>query len=126
MEFSINNHQFIDVVSYVVLVSFVLILLNISRKPIKSKAVMPSGPCGLPILGYYPFIGNAHEEFTKLSNIYGDVFQINLLGRRFIILNSYESMKEAFVKQSDIFLGKPEGFRLLSYILENKGISVIE
>lgn len=90
------------------------------------KIPSPDGPWGLPIIGYLPFIKrNGYLQFMKLSESYGDVLSINLLGQKYIILNSYESIKEAFGSKSVKFSGRPTGFSFLGQI-EGKSVSYSE
>jgi len=42
---------------------------------IKSRKRLPSGPIGLPIVGYLPFLGKApHKDIAKLGQKYGNIF----------------------------------------------------
>ncbi|RWS18067.1 cytochrome P450 2U1-like protein, partial [Leptotrombidium deliense] len=46
-------------------------------------------------------------EFQDLIVKYGDIMSINLLGKTYVILNSTELLREAFVKKGESFTGKP-------------------
>jgi len=68
---------------------------------------IPPGPLGLPIVGYLPFLGiRPHETFIKLGKKYGPIFSLQLGNSLAIVLNDYESIKEAFIKQGDVFFWK--------------------
>lgn len=67
------------------------------------------GPPVLPIVGSLPFIEqHQHLAFTRLAKKYGDVFQINIFGRNIVVLNGLETIREALLKQSEVFAGRPD------------------
>lgn len=72
--------------------SYVLFRKNKTTKP-------PPGPYGYPIVGstFSVDATKIHISLTELSEIYGDVFQINLFGRKVVVLNSLKTIREAFV-----------------------------
>ncbi|XP_069129127.1 cytochrome P450 2B2-like [Argopecten irradians] len=65
----------------------------------------PPGPKGYPIVGNFPLLlfGNKSKLFNQLRGKYGDVFSLQLGSRRMVVINGYEALKEAFVKQADVF-----------------------
>lgn len=70
---------------------------------------LPPGPTGLPILGYLPFLGKRPPEtFNYLGKKYGSVYRLYLGSRLVIVLNDYNAIREAFVKQAEVFSGRPE------------------
>lgn len=69
---------------------------------------LPPGPIGIPLFGYMFFLGDKpHIVLNKLAQKYGDIFSLYLGNRLVVVLNSYETIKAAYVKQADIFHGKP-------------------
>ncbi|RWS22118.1 cytochrome P450 2J6-like protein, partial [Leptotrombidium deliense] len=61
-----------------------------------SKQNAIPGPIGLPILGYYPFLGKYPMiTLQKLTDKYGEVMKIKLLGENYYMLSSLETVKEA-------------------------------
>ncbi|KAF8792511.1 Cytochrome P450 2U1 like protein [Argiope bruennichi] len=66
----------------------------------------PPGPTGLPIVGYLPFItSKPHLEFSRLEKKYGPVFSLKLGSENVIILNDFQSSRDAFLQ--DAFMGRP-------------------
>ncbi|XP_077987458.1 cytochrome P450 1A1-like [Glandiceps talaboti] len=75
---------------------------------------LPPGPWGLPFIGMLQFIGKDPEKvYMEMAEKYGDVFSIRLGGRLFIVLNGYDAVRESFVKNGDVFSGRPFESRTL-------------
>lgn len=67
------------------------------------------GPPVLPIVGSLPFIKkNQHLGFTRLAKEYGDIFQIRVYFKNIVVLNGLETIRQAFLKQSEDFAGRPD------------------
>ncbi|GBN88399.1 Cytochrome P450 18a1, partial [Araneus ventricosus] len=88
----------------------------------RRKYKLPSGPWGLPFVGYMPFLGKSpFKTFIKLSEKYGKVFSINLGGDSTVILNDFESVKEAFSDNAildrppNLFDFHPDGLGFAGY-----------
>ncbi|XP_077988758.1 cytochrome P450 2F2-like [Glandiceps talaboti] len=61
-----------------------------------------------PIVGILPYLeDNSGYWCTAMSRRYGDVFAMKLGGQLAIVLNSYEVIREAFVKNGGVFSGRP-------------------
>ncbi|PWA53206.1 cytochrome P450 [Artemisia annua] len=59
-----------------------------------SRALLPPGPYGLPVVGYLPFLSsNLHERFTKMAHRYGPIFSIRLESKLHIVVNSVDLSK---------------------------------
>ncbi|KAI1291034.1 Cytochrome P450 2A9 [Halotydeus destructor] len=70
-----------------------VILVSVYYLKITKKS---SGPWGLPIIGYVPFLTQQPcERLLTLSKKYGPVYPLNIWGRTYFILNSFRSVKEA-------------------------------
>lgn len=68
------------------------------------KKIAPPGPPPLPFVGMRPFLGkHLHLELDQLAKKYGDIFQLRVGARTVVVLNRLEAIKEALVKQQDIF-----------------------
>jgi cytochrome P450 len=81
------------------------------------------GPPVLPIVGSLPFIEkHQHLAFTRLAKKYGDVFKINLFGRNIVVLNGLETIRKAFLQQSEVFAGRPD-VPITKIILEGNTIA---
>lgn len=69
---------------------------------------LPPGSAGLPVVGYLPFMDKlSYLTFDKLSRKYGNVFHLYFGNRLVVVLNDYSSIHEAFVRNADVFSGRP-------------------
>lgn len=69
---------------------------------------LPPGPLGLPIVGYLPFLGSRPDRtLTNIGKKYGSIFSMYLGNYLVVVLNDYAAIKEALVKQADVFAGRP-------------------
>ena len=67
------------------------------------------GPWGLPVIGHLPFFGkDPTVTFRKWRQKYGDVFRVRMGSWDTIVVNGYNAVKEAMVKQGDDFSGRPD------------------
>ncbi|XP_072043074.1 cytochrome P450 2J4-like [Amphiura filiformis] len=65
---------------------------------------LPPGPWSVPILGSIPYLAFAmyrspmepHRFLQTTARKYGNVFSLNALGYTVVVLNTYETIKEAF------------------------------
>ncbi|GAB6020877.1 hypothetical protein CHUAL_003525 [Chamberlinius hualienensis] len=68
----------------------------------------PSGPWGLPLVGYLPWMDrNASESFIKISKKHGNIFSVTLGVETVVVLNDYSSIKEALINHPNSFNGRP-------------------
>ncbi|XP_039250888.2 cytochrome P450 2F2-like [Styela clava] len=92
----------------------------------KRKKDHPPGPWGLPILGYLPFF---HEDqfitFKKLVEEYGSIFSIKIATKEVIVVNDYDLIKEALVKQYKIFSGRPKS-RFFEELCNGNGFAFVD
>ncbi|XP_078484745.1 cytochrome P450 2U1 [Ciona intestinalis] len=69
----------------------------------------PPGPRGVPFLGVIPFLGNYPERvMRKWSKKYGPVMSVRMGREDWVILNDYENIQKALVKQGHSFSGRPD------------------
>ena len=67
------------------------------------------GPFGWPVLGNLPNLGSKpHKRLTEYRSKYGDVYQITMGSCPTIVLNGIKTIKQALVKQSEDFAGRPD------------------
>lgn len=73
----------------------------------KRKYNLPPGPWGLPIFGYYPFLGkeNPFVQLASMKKTYGPVMSMYLGRRLVVVLLDFPSVKEAYSRDS--FSGRP-------------------
>lgn len=70
---------------------------------------LPPGPTPFPILGNLMSLANpkpGYEAFIKWSKEYGPVFTFWLATKPFVIITSYDVMKETFIKDGDTYSDK--------------------
>ena len=69
----------------------------------------PPGPWFyIPVIGNLVQIGsNPVTSFREMRKKYGDVFSVYMANRLVIVINGFDNMKEAFVKNSDLFTDRP-------------------
>ncbi|XP_065800611.1 vitamin D 25-hydroxylase isoform X14 [Muntiacus reevesi] len=71
----------------------------------------PPGPSGLPFIGnIYSLAASAelpHVYMKKQSQVYGEIFSLDLGGISAVVLNGYDVVKECLVHQSEIFADRP-------------------
>lgn len=104
-----------------ILVVIVLTLLWLSiRRP---SDFPPGPPVHIPIVGnmleFRP--SNILQKFRNYRHQYGDVFSLKMGSRWWIILNGYDTLKEALVKNADSFSSRPDIF-LFREFAQFKGV----
>ncbi|XP_029770480.1 vitamin D 25-hydroxylase isoform X2 [Suricata suricatta] len=71
----------------------------------------PPGPSGLPLIGnIYSLAASGelpHVYLRKQSQVYGEIFSLDLGGISTVVLNGYDVIKECLVHQSEIFADRP-------------------
>ncbi|XP_076807044.1 cytochrome P450 1B1-like [Clavelina lepadiformis] len=68
---------------------------------------LPPGLFPWPIVGNAPFLGSKpHKTFHELAKKYGPIYRIKLGSVKTIVLSDFKTIKEALVKQRQIFGGR--------------------
>ncbi|XP_023716253.1 cytochrome P450 306a1 isoform X2 [Cryptotermes secundus] len=67
---------------------------------------VPPGPCGVPLLGFLPWIDPKapHLTFTRLAKHYGPIYSLKLGNVFTVVLSDPHLIRQAFAK--DIFVGR--------------------
>ena len=75
----------------------------------RSYLNLPPGPTGFPILGNLPSLDPKapYISLNKLANKYGPVFSLRFGSFPVVVLSSFESVKEAFIKNGDDYDDRP-------------------
>ena len=65
------------------------------------------------------------EPLERFKEKYGDVFTLYLGNKRTVMLCSHDAIKEAFVKQSNQFVGRPQDMFFIKEITGGNGKSLM-
>lgn len=87
------------------------VLVYVGRR-CRRQADLPPGPPCLPLLGnlLWMVTGDQLTTFRELRKRYGDVFSLMVGHRTVIVLNGYDTLREAFIKNGDVFSDRPRAF----------------
>ena len=76
-----------------------------------------------------PLIGNLYDVDTDIRKFlrryrkqYGDIYSLYFGNKLVIVISGYSYLKEAFVKNGDIFSDRPKGHDIFTEITNGKGI----
>ncbi|XP_046558218.1 cytochrome P450 2J1-like [Haliotis rubra] len=99
-------------------VAVLVLLWLLTRRP----SGLPPGPPLLPFLGnVLSMSSDPRITFRRLRQRYGDIFSVYLFNKPLIVLNGYSTLKEAIVKNADVFSERPHT-TLNDFIARGKGV----
>ncbi|GME26757.1 hypothetical protein GTA08_BOTSDO13842 [Neofusicoccum parvum] len=112
---------------HVVAVSVVLALLVLlakwaSRTDIPKIKGLPELP-GVPLFGSLFLLGKHHaRNCAKLREKYGDVFQVRLGNRRIVYANSFESVRDLWIRNQSALVSRPTFWTFHNVVSETQGV----
>lgn len=89
------------------------------------KTNPPPEPPGYPFVGHFNIFSSEkplYEAFAECTVDYGPILQFRLGTSKLLVLNSAESVQEAFVKRSEDFAGRPKIFSISLLSRNDSGI----
>ncbi|ETI27259.1 hypothetical protein G647_09942 [Cladophialophora carrionii CBS 160.54] len=93
-----------------------------TRTDIPKIKNLPELP-GVPIFGSLLLLGKHHaRNCARLAKTYGDVFQVRLGNRRFIYANSFEAVKELWIKNQSALISRPKTWTFHDVVSETQGV----
>ena len=110
-----------DITISVLLISVSVVLIYLSMR--KPRGIPPGPATTLPLIGDLPLLidGDVLNTFRKLRQKHGDIFSFYFGKDLTIVINGYDKIQQAAVKNGDLFSGRPRN--LFSTIAANgKGI----
>ncbi|XP_064420691.1 cytochrome P450 2D15-like [Latimeria chalumnae] len=131
MEFLPFSQSFLNFHSSLTLLAlfctvFLLIFDFIKRRKVWKS--YPPGPWELPFVGsmFHVNLRSPHLSISKLRQTFGDVYSLQYAWRNVVVLNGYEVIKEALVKNAEAFADRPHLplYEKLGYTENNKGIAL--
>lgn len=85
-------------------------------------------PCvfpSAPIVGnLFQVLSNPSLQYSKWAEKYGDVYQIRMGTRRVVIANSYDSVKELWIKNKDSNNSRPVLYTFHSVVSSTQGFTI--
>ena len=60
------------------------------------------------------------ERYIEMGKTYGPMFKFHVFGQNIVVLNSHETLREAFVKNAEIFSGRAKNI-LTDAFFQGKG-----
>lgn len=104
-----------------------VLLFEFNRRIRCSNKGKPPGPPCFPVVGSLPFLSiNGQKSFRDLALRYGPVFYLKIGSSWTVVLNSFDSVEEALVKQSSKFIGRKNNF-FTDFVADNsRGIFYLD
>lgn len=95
---------------YLFLIICLIIVAVIAYWYLKMPKNLPPGPPGFPYIGCSPFmkIGEEHLILEEWMERFGKIFRFYMGNQLVVALADFEAIEEAFVKQGDVFNGRPK------------------
>lgn len=116
-----DNTLFLDSTSILVFIVVGLISYVILRQCRRPFGI-PPGPPLWPILGNISAVSgkNLIEALRDIRKEYGDIYCLKLGSSWVLVINGLDNLKEALIKQGDMFSDRPNTF-FFNRLLDNTG-----
>lgn len=99
-----------------------LVLSTITKHHCEDKR-LPPGPVPLPLVGNLFNMGSQpHLGLASLAKTYGEIFRLTVGIHRIVVVSSIDAAREALVKRSNDYAGRP--LLYTSSIITRKGSSI--
>lgn len=95
----------------IILLGCLFTVFKFGTRTVSTREARPSppGPWGLPVLGNLLQLGRKpHRKLTEYRKRYGDVYRIVMGSRPTVVLNGFDTIWRACVKQAEDFAGRPD------------------
>lgn len=107
-----------------VVVVFILVFL-VSALGLKKRRKLPPGPFTIPYIGTPSILlklkgRHAHEVFLEETKQHGNVFAFSIGIRYIVVLNGFDAIHEALVKNATACAGRMEELRHMMNIKEKE------
>ncbi|XP_053577326.1 cytochrome P450 2D15 [Bombina bombina] len=106
-----------------------LLLLDFMKRR-KPWTHYPPGPTPMPFVGNLLQIdfGNPHTSLTQMSKKFGDVYSLQYFWKNLVILNGFQTMKEALIQKSEDIADRPSFpiYEHLGYTGDSKGLLIVK
>ncbi|KAL8573101.1 hypothetical protein ACOMHN_027361 [Nucella lapillus] len=90
-----------------------------TRRP---QGVPPGPGLALPVLGHFHLLQkDPRGQFRAWRRQYGDVFSLYMGRRLMVVLNGHRAIREALVKQADVFSDRPDP-SVFDLVTKSKGV----
>ncbi|KAK5258399.1 hypothetical protein LTR20_005074 [Exophiala xenobiotica] len=105
-------------------VIFILILWLSDSTDVPFIQHLPSIP-GLPIVGNLVQLGDEQpRRLAELSKKYGPVFQIRLGNKRFVVANSFQSIKQLWINNQSSLISRPTLHTFHNVLSSSQGFTI--
>lgn len=97
-----------SIVSFILVITVCVLLHHIFFSIRYDPPLPPTPKFKLPLIGHLHLLErDMRKPFKKYRKSFGDVYSLYFGGKLAIVLSGYETLKEAFLKNGEVFAGRP-------------------